>query len=56
MCYNCQKKTFLIKKEIAKNDSDIVDIRNNRQVVVKEQKVKVDLTKYVEEHVFNFDL
>ena len=50
------RKRPLGKKEIAKNDSDIVDIRNNKQVVVKELKVKVDLTKYVEEHAFNFDL
>ena len=50
------RKRPLGKKEIAKNDTDIVDIRNNKQVVVKELKVKVDLTKYVEEHAFNFDL
>ena len=50
------RKRPLGKKEIAKNDTDVVDIRNNKQVVVKELKVKVDLTKYVEEHAFNFDL
>ena len=50
------RKRPLGKKEIAKNDTDVVEIRNNKQVVVKELKVKVDLTKYVEEHVFNFDL
>ena len=50
------RKRPLGKKEIAKNDTDIVEIRNNKQVVVKELKVKVDLTKYVEEHAFNFDL
>ena len=49
------RKRPLGKKELAKNDQDIVDIRNNRQVVVKELKVKVDLTKYIEEHSFNFD-
>ena len=50
------RKRPLGKREIAKNDTDIVEIRNNKQVVVKELKVKVDLTKYVEEHAFNFDL
>ena len=50
------RKRPLGKKELAKNDQDVVDIRNNRQVVVKELKVKVDLTKYIEEHAFNFDL
>ena len=44
------------RQEIAKNDTDIVEIRNNKQVVVKELKVKVDLTKYIEEQAFNFDL
>ena len=34
----------------------MVEIRYNKQVVVKELKVKVDLTKYIEEHAFNFDL
>ena len=50
------RKRPLGKKELFKNDQDVVDIRNNRQVVVKELKVKVDLTKYIEEHAFNFDL
>ena len=49
------RKRPLGKKEIAKNDTDVVDIRNNKKVVVKELKVKVDLTKYVEENAFNFD-
>ena len=50
------RKRPLSRKELSKNDQDVVDIRNNRQVVVKELKVKVDLTKYIEEHAFNFDL
>ena len=50
------RKRPLGKKEIAKNDTDVVEIRNNKQVVVKELKVKVDLTKYIEEHAFNLDL
>ena len=50
------RKRPLSKKELSKSDQDVVEIRNNRQVVVKELKVKVDLTKYIEEHSFNFDL
>ena len=50
------RKRPLSRKELSKSDQDVVDIRNNRQVVVKELKVKVDLTKYIEEHSFNFDL
>ena len=50
------RKRPLSRKELSKSDQDVVDIRNNRQVVVKELKVKVDLTKYIEEHAFNFDL
>ena len=49
------RKRPLGKKEIAKNDTDVVDIRNNKKVLVKELKVKVDLTKYVEANAFNFD-
>ena len=33
----------------------MVDIRNNKQMVMNELIVRVDLTKYVEEHSFNFD-
>ena len=44
------------KKELSKNDTDVVDIRNHRQVIVKELKTKVDLTKFIEEHTFKFDL
>lgn len=50
------RKRPLSKKELAKSDSDVVEIRNGRQVVVKELKTKVDLTKFIEEHSFQFDL
>jgi len=49
------RKRPLMKKEIQKNDQDVVDIRDDYTVVVKEVKQKVDLTKYVEEHNFTFD-
>ena len=50
------RKRPLGKKKFSKNGQDIVGIRSNRQVIVKELKIKVDLTKYIEEHAFNFDL
>ncbi|CAK90089.1 unnamed protein product (macronuclear) [Paramecium tetraurelia] len=50
------RKRPLNKKEINKGDIDIVDVLNQQsQVIVKEQRTKVDLTKYIEEHQFNFD-
>ncbi|CAD8173494.1 unnamed protein product [Paramecium octaurelia] len=50
------RKRPLNKKEINKGDIDIVDVSNQQsQVIVKEQRTKVDLTKYIEEHQFNFD-
>lgn len=60
------RKRPLGKKEIARGEGDIVEVRDNSTVVVKEIKFvqlfdhtnrqKVDLTKFVEEHNFNFDL
>ena len=50
------RKRPLNKKEVSKGDNDVVEIRGKRQVVVKELKQKVDLTKYIEEHSFQFDL
>ena len=50
------RKRPLSKKEISKNEKDVIDIKEKKIVIVKEQKQKVDLTKYVEEHQFIFDL
>lgn len=49
------RKRPLGKKEIQKNEADIIDIRDPQSVTVRENKTKVDLTKYVEEHNFVFD-
>jgi len=49
------RKRPLSKKESQRNDADIVDIRGIQTAVVRESKTKVDLTKYIEEHAFNFD-
>lgn len=42
-------------KEISKNDTDIISVRGDQTLIVSELKQKVDLTKYIEEHIFNFD-
>ena len=50
------RKRPLSKKEISKNEKDVINIKEKKKVIVKEQKQKVDLTKYIEEHQFIFDL
>eukprot|EP00397_Hematodinium_sp_SG-2012_P008692 GEMP01008758.1.p1 GENE.GEMP01008758.1~~GEMP01008758.1.p1 ORF type:complete len:849 (+),score=169.98 GEMP01008758.1:56-2602(+) len=42
------------KKEIESHSANVVDCKHNG-VIVKEPKLRVDLTKYVEEHTFQFD-
>lgn len=56
------RKRPLSKKEEAKGDNDIITCKNEQTVIVSEYKYpptlprqKVDLTKYIEETVFNFD-
>uniref|UniRef100_A0A7R9YS33 Kinesin-like protein n=1 Tax=Chlamydomonas euryale TaxID=1486919 RepID=A0A7R9YS33_9CHLO len=50
------RKRPLNKKEKDKGEDDIVDANMQRAyVVVNEVKVKVDLTKYIDRHQFNFD-
>ena len=49
------RKRPLSQKEILKSDTDIIEIRNQNKVIVKELKQKFDLTKYIEEHPFIFD-
>ncbi|KAI9160993.1 hypothetical protein LWI28_013483 [Acer negundo] len=48
------RKRPLNKKELAKNEEDIVDTHCN-SLTVHETKLKVDLTEYVEKHEFVFD-
>ena len=49
------RKRPLTKKELGKNEPDVVDIVSNESLIVKELRQKVDLTKYMEEHNFTFD-
>ncbi|KAL3511795.1 hypothetical protein ACH5RR_024512 [Cinchona calisaya] len=48
------RKRPLNKKELAKNEEDIIETESN-SVVVYETKLKVDLTEYLEKHEFVFD-
>lgn len=48
------RKRPLNKKELAKNEEDIIDTLSN-SVTVHETKLKVDLTEYMEKHEFVFD-
>ncbi|KAL9169783.1 hypothetical protein ABFS82_04G101300 [Erythranthe guttata] len=48
------RKRPLNKKELTKNEEDIIDTYSN-SVLVHETKLKVDLTEYVEKHEFVFD-
>ncbi|KAF0552013.1 kinesin-domain-containing protein [Gigaspora margarita] len=45
----------LSKKELTRNEKDIATISSQRTVLINEPKIKVDLTKYVEQHTFFFD-
>lgn len=51
----CIRKRPLTKREKAKGEKDIINVRENEKIFIMEQKVKLDLTKYVEEHSFVFD-
>ncbi|KAI9209156.1 P-loop containing nucleoside triphosphate hydrolase protein [Polychytrium aggregatum] len=51
----CVRKRPLNKKEKARNEIDIATLKSSRIIVINEPKVKVDLTKYVEQHNFMFD-
>ena len=51
------RKRPLSQKEIVNKDEDIISVNEEKNsIIVKEKKLKVDLTKYIEEHNFNFDL
>ena len=49
------RKRPISKKEQARNDMDIIELRSKQSLIVKELKTKVDMSKYIEEHNFTFD-
>ncbi|KAK2168895.1 hypothetical protein LSH36_13g04017 [Paralvinella palmiformis] len=51
----CVRKRPLNKKETTRKDTDVVTMPNKENVIVHEPKLKVDLTKYLENQMFRFD-
>uniref|UniRef100_A0A8C5QVN1 Kinesin-like protein n=1 Tax=Leptobrachium leishanense TaxID=445787 RepID=A0A8C5QVN1_9ANUR len=51
----CVRKRPLNKQELAKKEFDIISIPSRSVVLVHEPKLKVDLTKYLENQAFRFD-
>lgn len=49
------RKRPLNQKETKGGQSDIVEVIDQDTLVIREQKVKVDMTKYIEENYFTFD-
>ena len=49
------RKRPLNQKEIIKGETDIISIKDNSRVIVSEQKVGLDLTKYIDKKEFIFD-
>jgi kinesin family protein 2/24 len=49
------RKRPLTKKELSRSEQDIVDVVSEDTLAVKELRQKVDLTKFIEEHLFTFD-
>ncbi|CEP11363.1 hypothetical protein [Parasitella parasitica] len=51
----CVRKRPLNKKELERAEKDIAPTAGVRSINVNEPKMKVDLTKYIEQHSFTFD-
>ncbi|KAM8930189.1 kinesin-like protein KIF2C isoform 2-T2 [Pelodytes ibericus] len=51
----CVRKRPLNKQEVTKKEIDIISIPSRSVVLVHEPKLKVDLTKYLENQAFRFD-
>ncbi len=44
------RKRPLNSKEIKKGQTDSIEVLNGDSVIIKEKKVKLDMSKYIEEH------
>nr|ABD96574.1 MCAK [Potorous tridactylus] len=51
----CVRKRPLNKQELAKKEFDVISVPSKRHLLVHEPKLKVDLTKYLENQAFHFD-
>ncbi|KAF7652965.1 hypothetical protein LDENG_00088840 [Lucifuga dentata] len=51
----CVRKRPFNKQEVKKKEIDVISVPGNGALLVHEPKQKVDLTKYLDNHVFQFD-
>ena len=51
----CVRKRPINKREMTKNEDDVVDIPNRNQCNVYESKTSVDLSKFIQKHCYAFD-
>lgn len=51
----CVRKRPLNKLERVKKEVDVITVPSKNQLIVHEPKTKVDLTKYLDNHLFKFD-
>ena len=49
------RKRPLNSKELNKNETDVISIKDNSRVILSEQKIGLDLTKYIDKKEFLFD-
>lgn len=50
-----KEHSWLLCAEIARSEPDVLTVPNKENVMVHEPKLKVDLTKYLENQTFRFD-
>ncbi|KAI9019374.1 P-loop containing nucleoside triphosphate hydrolase protein [Phycomyces nitens] len=51
----CVRKRPMNKKEVDRSEKDIAPLLNSRSIQINEPKLKLDLTRYIEQHTFVFD-
>ncbi|KAI8968280.1 P-loop containing nucleoside triphosphate hydrolase protein, partial [Mycotypha africana] len=51
----CVRKRPLNRKELDKGDKDVAPVTSSRSLQINEPKLRLDLTKYTEQHSFIFD-
>jgi kinesin family protein 2/24 len=49
------RKRSLNMKEIEQNETDIIEIKDKKTLILKETKITLDLSKTIENHTFTFD-
>ena len=49
------RKRPLLRNDQNNKQTDSIEVHNGDTIVIKEEKRKVDMTKYVEEYIFTYD-